>query len=138
MNSLGKVAFEVFHKFVSKKTKTNWGGMKKENYQPWLLALEENVVAYKQELFMLFKSKKKLTMLVTISGERQRIDPLDAHDALAQIADEITDVLFPRPEHSPKPQTEDSAFWQEEVRKLVGDTKVRIEIGEFAPDSVSS
>jgi hypothetical protein len=84
--------------------------MTKDANVPWLTALQSAVVQKADQIRPMFDGTKKLRLRVSIKGPAPSMNLLDVHDATAKIADQITDVLFPRRQKSPVPQ-QDRHFW---------------------------
>lgn len=120
--------------FVSRKTAIAWpgAGMRKGADADWLAALRTEVEPFRESLVRNFKGDARLKMVVRIHGPSERIGPLDIHDALAQIVDQFTDILFPRQRGRPIPQTADRYFWSVRAEKIVDDDhRVELEIGKL-------
>ncbi len=119
--------------YVGKKTAIEWpqAKMKKGSDKKWLEELSKVIEPIKQDLIQMYKSGKKLKIKVLVSNKKKNIEPLDIHDALANIVNKLTDILFPRPPRKPIPQTQDRAFWECKAFKVIGEPKVEIEIQEL-------
>jgi hypothetical protein len=111
----------VPERFVSKKTAISWAeaGMRQDKDAAWLSALNAAVIPHSADLRGMFENGSRLRLRATIYGDPQMIKPLDIHDALAQIVNQLTDILFPREKGKPKPQTQDRHFWKVEGEKVV-------------------
>ena len=99
--------------YKSHKVSISWanGGMAKGANRQWLGALQAAVLPKAPQLRPLFDGTKRLRLRVSIRGQASSTKLLDVHDATAKIADQLTDVLFPRKPGSPTPQTKDRHFW---------------------------
>lgn len=121
----------VNHRFVSRKTNITWekGGMSKGPYQRWLDALAEALEPFGEELKSWFEKRKKLNILVEILSNGRHIH-FDLHDAVAQIVDELTDLIYPRMKGKSIPQWQDKQFWQiagEKIDNAVESVVIRID-----------
>jgi len=120
--------------FASRKTAHDWldAGMRKESANDWLRELGRAIQPHKDHLSKLIKDGIKIKVHAAIYGKPNQIKQLDIHDALAQIADQVTDVLFPRQKGKTTPQTEDRHFWQVYAEKIIAEKpKVEIEVEEL-------
>ena len=122
-------------RFVSRKTQINYMGMTKGSDNIWLDELAKAVQPYKKDLVALLKKKKRLSAEVKIYSRARSIKLLDAHSALEQVLDQVTDILFPRAKGKTIPQTEDRHFWHVEAEKIEvkenTDEKVEIVVKEM-------
>ena len=85
--------------------------MRKGSRETWLVALRDATTPKLPQLRALFAGSPQLRLTATIFGDRPWITPLDVHDAVAQLVDEIVDVIFPRQRGSASPQWQVRAFW---------------------------
>jgi len=120
--------------FVSRKTAIEWrgAGMRKGADAGWRAALRAAVEPFRESLVPSCEDNPRLKIDARIHGPARRIGPLDIHDALAQIVDQFTDILFPRQRGKPIPQTADRHFWRVEAEKIVdSEPRVELEVGEL-------
>jgi hypothetical protein len=105
------------------------GGMGSERLAEWTVAFRLAVEPHASRLRPWFESKRHLAARVTVFGPRERVEPLDIHDALAQVLDQLTDLLYPRPAGRPIPQWRDRYFWDVSGHKsLANEAEVHITI----------
>jgi hypothetical protein len=127
------IVIRVPDRFSSRKAAIHWpaAGMTPEDHARWREALKGAVRPYETRLKEWVAARCHLEARMVILGPKRRLDPLDAHDALAQVLDELMAVVFPRPAGSRTPQWQDKLFWRVSAEKVVAEAG-RVEI-EIAP-----
>jgi hypothetical protein len=110
-------------------------GMGPEAHRAWRSVLEREVLRHQSLLRQWVEARTRLEARLVIAGPKRQIDPLDVHDALSQLLDEVTAVTFPRPPESRAPQRQDEQYWRVSAEKVVAEAgRVEIVISPVGPE----
>jgi len=124
-----EIVIEVPHAYASRKAAHWWSaaGMSPEARARWLDALTQAVLQHVDRLSDWLQARTRLEARTRIFGPKRSIDPLDVHEALADIIDSVTNVVSPRAPGRRTPQWQDRFYWRVSAEKLVAEVG-RVEI----------